>query len=62
MTKREIHFILLYFSHIQMSSSKKYPNVMQRLSIVLKYRPPVSAKASRVNGLNYTGVTNRTGK
>ena len=45
-----------------MSSSKKYPKVMQILSIVLKYRPPVSAKASRVNGLNYTGVINRTGK
>ena len=45
-----------------MSYSKKYPKVMQILSIVLRYGPPVSAKASRVNGLNCTGVTNRTEK
>ena len=45
-----------------MSTSKKYPKGMQRLSIILKYNPYVSAKASRVNGLNYTGVINRTGK
>lgn len=45
-----------------MSSSKKYPKGMQRLSIILKYNPSVSAKASRVNGSNYNGVTNRTGK
>ncbi|MGD9672546.1 MAG: hypothetical protein AB7U98_03585 [Candidatus Nitrosocosmicus sp.] len=45
-----------------MSSSKKYPKGMQRSSIILKCGPPVSAKASRVNGLNYTGVINITGK
>jgi hypothetical protein len=60
--RTELHFILFYFTHIQMSSFKKYLKGMQRLSIILKYGPSVSAKASRVNGLNYTGVTNRTGK